>query len=50
VTEKENVLSNVLQKPLSSLTVKLSVVLHAESVIKTVLTEQYSKTAMADML
>jgi hypothetical protein len=49
VMEKGNALSNVLQKPLNSSMAKLSVVLLVEYVIKTVLMEQYSKTAMEDM-
>ena len=48
--EKESVLNSVLQKPLNSLTAKLSAVLLVEYVIKTVRTAQYFKIAMEDML
>ena len=50
MTEKGNVLINVLQKPSNTSTAKHLVVLPVEYVIKTVLMEQYSKIAMGDML
>ena len=48
--EKEIVLKSVLQKPLNTSTEGHLVVLLAEYVIKTVLTVQYSPTAIEDML